>query len=58
MKGPTFDFVGSGGSHLSFAVFQKVLEGWNQIVFSDLRSDGFLKLDSNLKRDSILMSRG
>lgn len=58
MKGPTFDFVGSGGTDLSLAVFQKVLEGWNQVVFSDLRSNGFLELDSKLKRDSMLMSRG
>lgn len=45
INGSTFDFVGSGGSDLSFAVFQEVLEGWNQVVFSDLRSDGFLELD-------------
>lgn len=45
INGSTFDFVGSGGSDLSFAVFQEVLEGWNQVVFSDLGSDGFLELD-------------
>lgn len=45
IKGSTFDFIGSGGSDLSFAVFQEVLEGWNQVVFSDLGSDGFLELD-------------
>lgn len=44
-KGPTFDFVGGGGSDLSFTVFQKVLEGWDQVVFGDLRSNGLLELD-------------
>lgn len=52
MKGPTFDFVGGGGSDLGLAVFQKVLEGWNQIIFSDLRTDGFLELDPKLKRET------
>lgn len=49
--GPTFDFVGGGSSDLGFTVFQKILEGWDQVVFGDLRSDGFLELDSKWKMD-------
>lgn len=56
-NGPTFDFVGGGGSDLSFTVFQKVLEGWDQVVFGDLRSDGFLELDSKWKTGGRLLGK-
>lgn len=47
---PTFDFVGSSGADLGFAVLQEVLERRDQVVFGDFRSNCLLELRSKLEK--------